>query len=259
MSDEYLSQSRQSIDPAAPLFLRVFSYCDPSSKGAEIAAPKRVNDRELEYGEDTSSQETNPLKWLWARWYHWSWRKWVFQTLSYPETNSLAVYISIFMIGIVLLSSTSFVIETVDDMNTPFNQAVFSAIEIFAIVCFTSDYGLRLLCCPNVWKFVKDPMNIIDLAAIVPYFVFAAMANSKQGGQSRIVRILSLFRILRLLKLGNRFQNLQVRYESLYRLLPCVHCASCVSCAVEPATCHFAMPGQRTLPSSDHPRTGAQP
>lgn len=205
------SPDAATAEDCTALIARVFAYDEVEGAGTAIARSKTRRFSFSAYGPDNSDNEPNPLKRMLWRIYHWRWRKEVFRTMSFPETSRLAVAISVVVFATVLLSSTTFVLSTVDDLNTPMNKKIFDEVEIFSISVFTADYGLRLLTCPNVWTFVRSPMNIIDLIAIVPYFAFLGAGDTAQGGASRIVRILSLMRILRLLKLGNRFQNLQVR------------------------------------------------
>lgn len=192
------------------LIPRVFAYDnEEGSRAYELTKTRRFSFSE--YGQDNSSSEPNPLKRAYQRWYHWYWRKWLFKTLSFPESSTLAMAISAVIISCVIMSSISFVLESMDDLATPFNVRVFSTIEIFAISIFTADYILRLATAPDAFQFAKSTMNLVDLAAVLPYFIFLALGDTNQGSMSRIVRILSLLRVLRLLKLGSRFQNLQVR------------------------------------------------
>ena len=60
---------------------------------------------------------------------------------------------------------------------------------------------IRLLACPSKIKFVKSPMNIIDLLAILPYYVSIALVNSTSASQlTEVRRIAQFFRIMRILR-----------------------------------------------------------
>ena len=62
---------------------------------------------------------------------------------------------------------------------------------------------IRLIASPSKLKFVKSPMNIIDLLAILPYFVSIALVNSTDVGQlTEVRRIAQFFRIMRILRYG---------------------------------------------------------
>jgi len=47
----------------------------------------------------------------------------------------------------------------------------FFIIETVCIVWFTSEFALRFAACPDHVIFFKNLMNIIDLIAIIPYYV----------------------------------------------------------------------------------------
>jgi len=47
----------------------------------------------------------------------------------------------------------------------------FFIIETVCIVWFTSEFALRFAACPDHIVFFKNLMNIIDLVAIIPYYV----------------------------------------------------------------------------------------
>ena len=60
---------------------------------------------------------------------------------------------------------------------------------------------VRLAACPSKIKFMKAPMNIIDLLAILPYYVSIALVNSSDVGQlTEVRRIAQFFRIMRILR-----------------------------------------------------------
>ena len=60
---------------------------------------------------------------------------------------------------------------------------------------------IRLAACPDKLKFIKSPMNVIDLLAILPYYVSIALVNSTSAGQlTEVRRIAQFFRIMRILR-----------------------------------------------------------
>ena len=62
-------------------------------------------------------------------------------------------------------------------------------------------FQIRLVACPSKIKFVKSPMNVIDLLAILPYYVSIALVNSTSVGQlTEVRRIAQFFRIMRILR-----------------------------------------------------------
>lgn len=61
----------------------------------------------------------------------------------------------------------------------------------------------RFVSCANVFKFVIQPLNIIDLVSIVPWYVELALDSGSASGTA-VFRVLRLLRVFRVLKLGSR-------------------------------------------------------
>lgn len=155
----------------------------------------------------------------------------IWELFEYPDTSRAARIIAIFSITIILLSVVLFCIETLPsfqpaktDRNSSTeehepktrNYSGTFIIEALCICWFTLEYLLRLLSSPNKWKFVISVLNIIDLVAIIPFYISVAMANSKTDVSSlAILRVVRLVRVFRIFKLSRYSRGLQILGHTL--------------------------------------------
>ncbi|CAH8543606.1 unnamed protein product [Schistosoma turkestanicum] len=89
-------------------------------------------------------------------------------------------------------------------------------VETICISWFTLEYVLRLWCSPNKWKFLKRILNIIDLIAILPFYIHVLLVevvtrhhNESLHSLRKIVQIFRILRILRIFKLARHSTGLQ--------------------------------------------------
>ena len=79
----------------------------------------------------------------------------------------------------VFTATVCFVFETVD-LGGP-AQLFFIHFESASIYFFTIEFGLRLLACANQLRFLTSALNLIDLCAILPYYISLGL-GSESGG-----------------------------------------------------------------------------
>merc|ERR1711953_1599254 len=86
-----------------------------------------------------------------------------------PETSKAAQVISNISILFVVISTVGMVLATMPDLEEQYPKL--ALIEAVCISWFTIEYLLRFAGSPQKCDFVKGAMNIIDVLAILPYYV----------------------------------------------------------------------------------------
>lgn len=98
-----------------------------------------------------------------------------------------------FIQALILFSLLAFTIETLPD-NSERTKQILSWVEVFCIGIFSVEYILRLLVADKPLNYIFSFFGIIDLLAIVPFYLKATV-------DLRSLRIFRIFRIFRALKL----------------------------------------------------------
>lgn len=99
----------------------------------------------------------------------------------------------IFIQLMIVLSLISFSIETLPSLSESSRNAL-ETFEIVSVLIFTIEYISRLIFADNKFKFVFSFFGIIDLLAILPFY----LATGFDLRSVRTFRLLRLFRILKL-------------------------------------------------------------
>ncbi|KAG7211555.1 hypothetical protein KM043_010813 [Ampulex compressa] len=177
----------------------------------------------------------------------------VWLLFEYPESSQGARVVAIISVIVILLSIVIFCLETLPEFkhykvfNTTTNGTKieedevpditdpFFLIETICIIWFTFELSVRFLACPNKFNFFRDVMNIIDIIAIIPYFITLATVvaeeedtlnlpkapvspqdkSTNQAMSLAILRVIRLVRVFRIFKLSRHSKGLQILGRTL--------------------------------------------
>ena len=96
--------------------------------------------------------------------------------------------------GLIVFSIISYAVETLPDLS-PRLQHVLYVLEVTVVIIFTVEYALRFYVANKKLAYVFSLLGVIDLLAILPFYILLG------GADSRVVRAMRLLRIARTLKL----------------------------------------------------------
>lgn len=120
-----------------------------------------------------------------------------------------------FLVALIIANGIAFTAETVDSVYARWGPQL-DAFNTFSVMVFTVEYVLRLWSSVEIpllhhlphWrarlKFAMRPMMIIDLLAILPWYIHAVVPIDL-----RVLRMLRLFRLLKLVRYSPALQTLK--------------------------------------------------
>ena len=148
--------------------------------------------------------------------------KQIWMHFEYPETSRAAYIIAVVSVVVTLVSIILFCIETLPSFamthcvgdEAPNFLDLFFIIETVCTAWFTLEVIIRFISCPSKLLFWRDFKNIVDLTAIVPYYVtlFNVLSTMSCAGakSSASLAFLRVIRLIRVFKLTKHSVGLQV-------------------------------------------------
>lgn len=135
-----------------------------------------------------------------------------------PHTGTVALvfyYVTGFFIAVSVLAN---VIETIPcgtipgtDQNPSCGEryeVAFFCLDTACVMIFTAEYLLRLLVAPNRCKFMGSVMSIIDVVAIMPYYIGLGITDNKAVSGAFVT--LRVFRVFRIFKFSRHSEGLRI-------------------------------------------------
>lgn len=137
-----------------------------------------------------------------------------YEILEGTTNDKITRTFQIFIISLISVNVLVVIIETEESVLDEYGY-FFTPFEIFSIIVFTAEYSGRLIVCklnPKYQKtrfalirFIFTPMMLVDLAAILPFFLPFVVADVRF---IRIIRLLRLFRLFKLARYSDSMQTL---------------------------------------------------
>eukprot|EP00794_Sanderia_malayensis_P018278 gene18278-20101_t len=160
-------------------------------------------------------------------------QKKIWQLFEFPDTSIGARVVAVFSVFVITVSIVTFCIETLphfrfeekaitkgnitrmvkveiqDDKKMPW-----FAIECGCIVWFTFEYVMRFLAAPKKCLFVRSFLNLIDVVAILPFYITLPMESNNVSSLG-VLRVIRLVRVFRIFKLSRHSRGLQILGHTL--------------------------------------------
>eukprot|EP01065_Artemidia_motanka_P024051 TRINITY_DN28708_c0_g1_i1.p1 TRINITY_DN28708_c0_g1~~TRINITY_DN28708_c0_g1_i1.p1 ORF type:complete len:928 (+),score=196.45 TRINITY_DN28708_c0_g1_i1:223-3006(+) len=163
-------------------------YDDDDVDGAYYAAESTFRGKLWVFLDDPAGWQDN---WGGAnRWCH---------VLS-AQWGPAALGVALLTLCVILASCVTLVVQSYPEHHGSRQQSPWFPMETAFVVYFTIEYGMRLWASPDRRTFISQPLNVVDLASILPYYVdvISGGAFPVDLRTLRLIRVVRVFRVLRI-------------------------------------------------------------
>ena len=143
-----------------------------------------------------------------------------YDILEGTSNDKITKCFQIFIISLIAVNVLVVIIETEETVLDEYGY-LFTPFEIFSVIVFTIEYIGRILVYKlnpkyqnskySVIRFLVTPMMLVDLSAILPFFLPFVVADTRF---IRIIRLLRLFRLFKLARYSDPMQTLGDVFKS---------------------------------------------
>ncbi|XP_013793223.1 potassium voltage-gated channel protein Shal-like [Limulus polyphemus] len=145
-------------------------------------------------------------------------REKMWRAFENPHTSTAALvfyYVTGFFIAVSVLAN---VVETIPCGKEPDTReriscgdtykTAFFCLDTACVMIFTAEYMLRLYAAPSRCHFVRSVMSVIDVVAILPYYISLGMTHNEDVSGAFVT--LRVFRVFRIFKFSRHSQGLRI-------------------------------------------------
>ncbi len=163
-------------------------------------------------------------------------QKEVWKIYEIPDSSAIARVVNLFSLLVIICSAIILFIDTLpafrssksvtpssnftsisarnstdeESFISPQTAKIISILEASCIAWFTFELLVRFLVSAEKRKFFLRPLNVIDLIAIVPFYISLFISSSSLGTPLYILRVLRLSRVFRVLKISRYISTMKV-------------------------------------------------
>src|SRR5215831_12398128 len=133
--------------------------------------------------------------------------------------NRIGLVVGRLLVVLIVTNLVTMALESVPALEAQYGP-LFTAVELLSLVVFTIEYGLRVWVAAEHapyrhlsrrkarWKFVSSPLGIVDLLAVLPFWLAFVLPAD--------LRVILVFRIVRFLKLARYSPAMRSLLDALY-------------------------------------------
>lgn len=125
------------------------------------------------------------------------WREQLFVIIFESDTPRGKAF-DVALLWLIVLSVLAVILESVPGIDTEYDRMLYIAEWAFTAI-FTLEYILRVTCVRDKWRYMRSPLGLIDLLAVLPTYLSVFSFGLQYF---LVIRVLRLLRVFRILKLG---------------------------------------------------------
>ena len=145
-------------------------------------------------------------------------RQKMWRAFENPHTGTFALvfyYVTGFFIAVSVMANVVETLPCAVDIGTGERRScgsnykvAFFCLDTACVMIFTAEYLLRLYAAPDRWRFMRSVMCIIDVVAILPYYIGLGIKDNDDVSGAFVT--LRVFRVFRIFKFSRHSQGLRI-------------------------------------------------